>query len=59
MTAHLLELLKAERARVVTQMAHLAEQDPPGHGSWIGYLADLQNTIDAVEAAAELPPLEG
>ena len=59
MTAHLLELLKAERARVVTQMAHLAEHEPAAHGSWIGYLADLQNTIDAVEAAAELPSLEG
>ncbi len=59
MTAHLLELLKAERARVVTQMAHLAEHEPAAHGSWIGYLADLQNTIDADEAAAELTPLEG
>jgi hypothetical protein len=59
MTARLLKLVKAERARVISEMARLAEQEPPGHGSWNSYLADVQGAIAAIEAAAESPPVEG
>ena len=52
MSARLLDVLKAERIRVITEMARLAEQEPPAHGSWIGYLADLQGAIAAIEAEA-------
>jgi hypothetical protein len=52
MSAHLLELLTAERTRVIAEMARLAEQDPPGHGSWNGYLADLHGAISAIETEA-------
>ena len=53
MTARLLELLTAERRRVIAEMARLAEQDPPGHGSWVSYLADLHTAITAIEAEGE------
>jgi len=49
----LLDVLKAERARVIADMARLAEQDPPAHGSWNGYLADLHGAISAIEAEVE------
>lgn len=50
MSAPLLDRLRAARTRVIAEMARLAEQDPPAHGSWIGYLADLQGAISAVKA---------
>jgi len=52
MSAQLLDVLKAERVRVIAEMARLAEQDPPAHGSWNSYLADLQGAIAAIEAGA-------
>ena len=50
MSALLLEVLKAECTRVIAEMVCLAEQEPPGHGSWTSYLADLHAAIGAVEA---------
>jgi len=53
MSAQLLQVLLAERTRIVAEMARLAEQDPPAHGSWTGHLADLQGAISAVEMAGK------